>query len=242
MSAAQEDPAVLAFAALTKEVGELSRTIESLVSKSGADAAVTSELLENLAGKVDKLQPASFADPKSWAAMIAPLVVATCKEALASELSRSRSQLEASQNQLVRLADRLSDFSYWAAAALAGAGMLAIFLWILVSGPIARALPKSWRVAETSAAALLGSSLWDGGARMMSADDPDRARLIFASDRLVQANAATLAGCVRAAKTKGPVSCEIIVGADPDLASAWTIAHPGVHDGEGRRMANGGQH
>ncbi|WP_394762187.1 DUF6118 family protein [Phenylobacterium sp.] len=56
--------------------------------------------------------------------------------------------------------------------AVAGGLIAGVVLYAGLAGPIARALPASWRVPERMAAATLGQDRWDAGARLMQDASP----------------------------------------------------------------------
>jgi hypothetical protein len=47
-----------------------------------------------------------------------------------------------------------------------------IIMWVCFSGPVARALPATWRVPERMAAATLRMDRWAAGGRLMESADP----------------------------------------------------------------------
>src|SRR3546814_1407261 len=57
----------------------------------------------------------------------------------------------------------------------AGGGLLAgMLLWSFLPGVLLRASPQSWHMPENMASNIIGEpSLWEAGARLMQAHDPD---------------------------------------------------------------------
>ncbi|WP_068877447.1 MULTISPECIES: DUF6118 family protein [unclassified Phenylobacterium] len=89
-------------------------------------------------------------------------------------------------------------------------------LWVLLSGPIARALPASWRVPERMAAATLHLDRWEAGARLMETANPGAWGALVAASRLWRGNHDALDACARSAARAGRTQpCRVVVEANP---------------------------
>ena len=96
----------------------------------------------------------------------------------------------------------------------AGVGLLAgCLVWAILPGVILRALPTGWHMPESMAAHIVGEPvLWDAGARMMRADDPQAWRILTAAVEMWRDNHNALDACMRkAGKSERPVPCNITV-------------------------------
>lgn len=100
--------------------------------------------------------------------------------------------------------------SVWLAGSAAAGLIAGILLWMLMTGPIARAMPASWQWPEGIAAGAMGMPMWDAGLRLMAAAEPDRYARVVGEDHLIQANAEVVAACRKtAAKTRKAVRCRV---------------------------------
>ncbi|MBV9510057.1 MAG: hypothetical protein JO303_07235 [Caulobacteraceae bacterium] len=95
----------------------------------------------------------------------------------------------------------------------AGGGLVAgAVLWVLLSGPAARALPAGWRVPERMAAATLHMDLWGAGAQLMAVSDPQAWDRVVGADRIARDNAGVLDSCAQAAMKAGKAQpCRVTV-------------------------------
>ena len=93
-------------------------------------------------------------------------------------------------------------------------------VWVCFSGPIARALPARWSVAERMAAATFRLDRWEAGARLMqSADSQGWARGMVVSE-LERANRKALDDCRKAAVWTGMAQrCTLTVASGSAKAS-----------------------
>src|SRR3546814_11414320 len=71
----------------------------------------------------------------------------------------------------------------------AGGGLLAgMLLWSFLPGVLLRASPQSWHMPENMARHIIGEpSLWEAGARLMQAHEPDMWQAIGDADELRRA-------------------------------------------------------
>lgn len=139
----------------------------------------------------------------------------TSREADHRALTQAQRELLASAQRLDNVVTGRIDLrrqSIWiatAAGVLLTAGMI---VGDVFPAAIARAMPESWHWPERRAAADLDMSGVDAAQRLYQVYDPAGWRALAAANRLVQANAATIAACQARASGKAvPVACPIIV-------------------------------
>ena len=96
----------------------------------------------------------------------------------------------------------------WAASVGLLSGCL---LWATIPGVILRAVPTGWHMPENMAAHIVGEpALWDAGARMMRAGDPQAWRTLVAAIEIWRENRNALDTCTqKARKSEQPVPCTI---------------------------------
>lgn len=215
------DPAADAFDRLRSEVALLRRAIEGLAANQPeAPADYTPSLAhltkqaETMGASLEALAQSPYLafSPEVLAAQIQSIIQRTRQE-VAGEfrqaidgLGRATATVSASVG-LVRDRDAQRR---WLAYAAAIGGVAVLALWLLLSGPAARALPRSWQVPERLAAATIGAPRWDAGARMMQGADPQRWRWVAFGDELVRRNRVAVQGCVsRAEKSGRAATCEL---------------------------------
>lgn len=98
----------------------------------------------------------------------------------------------------------------------AGSVLAGIFLWSFLPGTIARAMPDSWNWPERIATRMVGaSSLWDAGARMMQAGDPQAwSALLHAAD-IQRDNREAIEACRKSASaSRKSVRCTVRILAE----------------------------
>lgn len=97
-----------------------------------------------------------------------------------------------------------------------GSGLVAgCLLWSILPGVVLRALPASWHMPESMAAHIIGEeTLWDAGARMMQAGNPDAWQAVLEAADMRQFNREAINRCKQAAaKVEKSVRCTIRVSA-----------------------------
>jgi hypothetical protein len=100
---------------------------------------------------------------------------------------------------------------------VAGGALLAgILLWSFLPGTIARAMPESWHWPERMAARMVGaSSLWDAGARLMQAGDPQAWNALLHAADIQRDNRDAIEACRKSAATsRQPVRCAVRIRAE----------------------------
>ena len=100
---------------------------------------------------------------------------------------------------------------------VAGGCVLAgIFLWSFLPGTIARAMPDSWNWPERIATRMVGaSSIWDAGARLMQAGDPQAWNALLHAADIQRDNRDAIEACRKSAATsQQPVRCTVRIRAE----------------------------
>lgn len=98
-----------------------------------------------------------------------------------------------------------------AGAAFAGA-VIAIVAWLGLSGPIARAFPERWQVAERLAAATLDLDRLSAGQRLIARADPEGWRALERALELVDKNEEAVARCTRGRPIpQKPLACSLVL-------------------------------
>lgn len=221
----QPDPATAAFEQLRSEVALLRRAVEGLAAKGdekpvnyaptlgklSKGVAEVSEKVDDLAGQpIISLSPESLGRALSDAA-------AQVLAAPVAEFTRGREELKQAVGRLRQSTTALAVHGLaadrraivYAAAAAAAATLVA---WIGLSGPIARALPARWQVAERMAAATLALPRGDAGAKLMAGAAPGTWEKLRIGHRLISDNEETLDRCQKeASKAQQSVTCEVKV-------------------------------
>ena len=205
------DEAAAAFEALRAEVAELRRTVEA--SSAAADYAPTLGTMTKLLARMEA-HPALQMTPQGYASQVRETVqgvqrstehglrVATGRmEAAANQLQGMVGQARAAGVQRKRL------LQVGTGGIVAGAA-----LWIILSGPLARTLPRGWHVPETMAAATLKTTRWNAGAQMMDTADPQTWARVVAAFKLEKMAGVVLEACqVKATQTGRAQRCPVMV-------------------------------
>lgn len=218
------DSAAEAFDALRAEVALLRRAVEGVsASKRGdKDYSPTLAKLMKLANDADEQlkavssSPALSITPERLIAQI-HLITVKAREQAQAELTQAQSAFTRASADLSRAAGVLRDRdrqNRWLAYAAGGGAILGVAAWLLVSGPIARKLPSSWRAPERMAAATLDLDPWEAGGRLMASADPPAWSKVQTASTLATANSKALDGCQARARRAGKsVECRIVIPA-----------------------------
>lgn len=96
-----------------------------------------------------------------------------------------------------------------------GFALAGIFLWSFLPGTIARAMPDSWNWPERIATRMVGaSSIWDAGARLMQAGDPQAWNALLHAADIQRDNREAIEACRKSAATsRQPVRCTVRIRA-----------------------------
>lgn len=223
---ADQDPATAAFEQLRSEVALLRRGVEGLAAKAddkpvnyNATLGKLAKSVAEIGEKVDQLaeQPMMVLPPEA----LTNLLRATAANMLAApiaEFSRGHTAMTQAVTSLGRSAEALKAHGQsvelgtllrWATVTV----VLTLAAWIGLSGPIARALPADWHVAEHMAAAALDQPPWEAGARLMRSSSPTAWRQLQSREALWRKNETVLNACLRRSDSqKRWVRCNIRVG------------------------------
>lgn len=225
------DEAARAFDDLRGEITLLRRAVERLVAERSDDGQAPdySETLGVIANNITVTAQRVHALAKSPALSLTPHEIGQqILEVGVAGRSEDRRAIGAARQTIEEVAIRLGRqleshvmadeqqrrvrYVGWNAGLIAlVAGVL---LWAILAGPIVRFMPASWLLPERMAARSLRMPMWEGGQRLMRADDPQAFADVLAGNRLVAANRETLEACrKKAAKAKKAVHCVIEVGA-----------------------------
>lgn len=223
----ESDPATEAFSRLEREMALMRRAVEHLAAEKAditiPDYTVTlGEILQRLGAAHQTLRtivdkPAMSLTPESLARRI-DQAAQQARRTDHEELRGACNQYDHASHDLrglvatVRTAHEQGRHLWWAA----GGGLLAgCLLWAILPGIILRALPDSWHGPEKMAAHIVGEpSIWEAGARLMRAGNPEAWRGVVEAAQMVRDNRETIGGCEKAAaKTAEPVRCTIDVDA-----------------------------
>lgn len=221
----EEETAAQAFARLDGRIAMMARAVEHLAAERASIdipdySATLGQMNTRLAAVAQGLatiaqQPAMQLTPEEMAARMDAAAVsarATDKETLreAREGHRDAARIIHSLVRTISIARQQRRHLIWAASGGLAAGCL---LWSTLPGVFLRALPTSWHMPESMAAHIIGEvTLWDAGARLMQAGDPDAWQAITAAVEMRQNNLEVVAKCRKAAgHIKKPVRCIIQV-------------------------------
>lgn len=99
----------------------------------------------------------------------------------------------------------------WAVSSGLVAGCL---VWSILPGAFLRALPASWHMPESMAAHIIGEeTLWDAGARLMRAGNPDAWQGLTDAVQMRRDNLDAITRCEQEAlKARRPTRCTIKIG------------------------------
>ncbi len=209
------DDAVAAFEALRAEVAELRRTLEA--SSAVADYAPTLGTMTKLLARIEA-HPALQMTPQAYAGQMRETVQGV-QRSTEQGLRVATGRVETAANQLQAMVEQARTGEVQRLRLLqvgGGAVVVGAALWIILSGPIARSLPRGWHVPETMAAAALRASRWDAGAQMMESADPETWAKVVAAFKLEKMDGIVLEACQMKARQTGRVQrCPITV--EPEL-------------------------
>ena len=222
------DPAAEAFARLEGELALMRRAVQHLAAERAdiviPDYGTTLTAMAKRLSEIDQCledmadHPAMQMTPDS----IGNRIAAAADSARRSDHDR----IGQARNDLHHAAQEMRSVTAHARTAaeqrqqlfqVAGGCMLAgIFLWSFLPGTIARTMPESWHWPERIATRMVGaSSLWDAGARMMQAGDPQAwSALLHAADTQ-RDNREAIEACRKSAATsRQPVRCAVRIRAE----------------------------
>lgn len=209
------DPAEEAFGQLRTEVALLRRAVEGLAAAEERHEPVDyGPTLGKMAGQLAAVDKRIEALAQSPLLGMTPARVAGEVQAAATrarqeaqgDWSRAQRALDDAVRSLGEIIPRprtAHDQLRWVVAAGAGGVMAGIVLWIGLSGPLARALPDRWQVAERMAAATLKQDRWTAGGQIMHGVSPQDWTRIVEMSQFERDNREALEACRRAAAKGG---------------------------------------
>jgi hypothetical protein len=208
-----EGAAAEAVEALRAEVAGLRAEIELLLGGQAADYAPTLSAMAVSLAEIEH-SPALRLTPDAFAAQLSQAA-----EAVGAQVGRQLAEAVRRVDGAAALLDslaarRLSARAQrrWLMTAGAAGSVLGIALWLGLSGPIARALPRRWHLADDMAAASLHRDRWTAGQQLMAGANPAAWAGIEDTRALVARNRLALTACrSRAARVGRAVSCQIQV-------------------------------
>lgn len=222
------DPAAEAFARLEGELAMMRRAVQHLASER-ADIVIPDyrTTLTDMAKRLGAISrgintiadhPAMQLTPDSFGARI-EAVAESARRSDHDRIKQARTDLNHATQDLhaITAQARTAGEQRQQLLQVAGGCMLAgILLWSFLPGTIARTMPESWHWPERIATRMVGaSSLWDAGARMMQAGDPQAwSALLHAADTQ-RDNREAIEACRKSAATsRQPVRCTVRIRPD----------------------------
>lgn len=212
------DAAAEAFEALRAEVAQMRVAVEALSQGAVPDYSPT---LGEIAQRLEAIEshPALQLTPEGYRRQV-QAAVDYVRQGMQGELRALVDDTRSARTQLQQLGANLrarDQQDRWLLYAAAGGAALGVFLWLMMSGPIARRLP--WDLAEKMAARTLRLNRWDAGNALMDSANPQAwGRIVWAAN-LETANRAALEDCRGEAAKKGtPQRCVVTV--QPPRATA----------------------
>lgn len=213
-----QDPAAAAFTRLEDEIARMRDAVERLsTGKAKADAPDYTLTLGEISKRLGAIEekPAIQITPEDIAARMAAAATEarrTDQRSLTDAWQKhdqAAYRLEALVGTTTTIAMQRR-YIHWAG----GGGLLAgCFLWAILPGAVARALPESWHVPESMAAHVAGGpTVWEAGVRIMRAGSPEAYRAIADAAEMRHQNRDVIAACEEnAAKRQKPVRCTVTV-------------------------------
>jgi hypothetical protein len=217
-----EDAAAEAFETLRAEVTQLRAGVE------GLSAAIKGQASADYAPTLGAIAKSLTAIEAHPALQIAPETLAyRLREATELSTQQGRRELgNAVQRVVMAGADLERLATGWRTgreqvrqvAIMTAVGAVAgVIVWVCFSGPVARALPPTWRIPERMAAATLRLDRWEAGGRLMESADPKRWEQSARGAMLQRDNQAALETCWKEATRTGRAqrcSVEVKVGVE----------------------------
>lgn len=225
---AASDPAAEAFARLEGDLALMRRAVQHLAAER-ADIVIPDygTTLTDMAKRLGAISrgintiadhPAMQLTPDSLGARI-EAVAESARRSNHDGIRQARSDMDHATRDLRSLTaqarttgeQRRQLFQVAGGCVLAG-----IFLWSFLPGTIARAMPESWHWPERIATRMVGaSSIWDAGARMMQAGDPQAWNALLHAADIQRDNREAIEACRKSATTsRQPVRCTVRIRPD----------------------------
>ena len=225
---AASDPAAEAFARLEGELALMRRAVQHLAAER-ADIVIPDygTTLTDMAKRLGAISrgintiadhPAMQLTPDSLGARI-EAVAESARRSDHDRIKQARADMDHATRDLRSLTaqartageQRQQLFQVAGGCVLAG-----IFLWSFLPGTIARAMPDSWNWPERIATRMVGaSSIWDAGARLMQAGDPQAWNALLHAADIQRDNREAIEACRKSAATsRQPVRCTVRIRPD----------------------------
>ena len=225
---AASDPAAEAFARLEGELALMRRAVQHLAAER-ADIVIPDygTTLTDMAKRLGAISrgintiadhPAMQLTPDSFGARI-EAVAESARRSDHDRIRQARADMDHATRDLRSLTaqartageQRQQLFQVAGGCVLAG-----IFIWSFLPGTIARAMPESWNWPERIATRMVGaSSIWDAGARMMQAGDPQAWNALLHAADIQRDNREVIEACGKSATTsRQPVRCTVRIRAE----------------------------
>ena len=225
---AASDPAAEAFARLEGELALMRRAVQHLAAER-ADIVIPDygTTLTDMAKRLGAISrgintiadhPAMQLTPDSLGARI-EAVAESARRSDHDRIRQARADMDHATRDLRSLTAqaRTAGEQRQQLLQVAGGCVLAgIFLWSFLPGTIARTMPESWHWPERIATRMVGaSSLWDAGARMMQAGDPQAWNALLHAADIQRDNREVIEACRKSAATsQQPVRCTVRIRAE----------------------------
>ena len=207
-----DDPAA-AFEALRAEVAQVRASLDGLATTAPDYSPTLAAIAKSLAAI--EAHPALRSTPEAFAHQVRQASEALQQQGR-RELASAAQRVDAAGGdlELLALRQRTGREQVRQVAIMTAVGAVAgVIVWVCFSGPIARALPASWRAPERMAAATLRLGRWDAGAQLMRTADPTSWNGVAAASAFWQKNAVAVELCEQAAAKTGKAQrCVVTVG------------------------------
>lgn len=213
MSLQPSDPATEAFERLRLEVALLRRAVEGLAAEAQPreptrTLAALKKAVEDLKGEVVLLgaRPALVATVEDLYGFVGKLGLRLMRPAL-DDLEKDRDALQAALQRLQAIDEAEARSGKAWRTAVTALGVSVVFgamLWGQLLGPVARALPASWRAPERLAARTLDLPMGEAGEQMLAAAEPGVVQRLALARGLSDTEVAALKVCLesRGAESK----------------------------------------
>lgn len=205
------DPAAEAFEALRAEVAQVRAAVEALSHAQGPDYSPT---LGAIAQRLETVEghPALQLTPEGYRRQV-QAATDYVRQGLHAEFRELIDDIRSARAQLQQLGANLrarDQQDRWLLYAAGAGAALGVFLWVMMSGPIARRLP--WDLGEKMAARTLGLDRWQAGQQLMRSAAPEDWRRIVWATGIEKDNRAALEQCSAAAAKAGKAQrCTVTV-------------------------------
>lgn len=222
------DPAAEAFARLEGELALMRRAVQHLAAER-ADIVIPDygTTLTDMAKRLGAISRGITTIADHPAMQLTPDSLGARIEAVAESARRSdHDRIKQARTDLNHAAQDMRAVTAQAQTAgeqrqqlfqvAGGCVLVGIFLWSFLPGTIARTMPESWHWPERIATRMVGaSSIWDAGAGMMQAGDPQAWNALLHAADIQRDNREAIEACRKSATTtRQPVRCTVRIRAE----------------------------